>query len=187
MIRLHKIWEFVKHPIYLEDKNLDFKYRLDVFGRLLVYALLLSITFSFLIGLLEELGLLVVGEHAIEELFEKYPLPVIVLLAVAIAPILEELIFRAPLVLFKKSRFFNLIFYLFTLVFGFYHITNFEITTTVLLFLPLLVAPQIGVGFFLGFIRVRFGLLWAIALHAAYNMILFLPVLILKLFNLPLE
>lgn len=186
MIRLQQIWEFVKSPIYVEDENLDFKYRLGVFSRLLVYALLISITFSIVIGFLEESGLLVVGEHAIEELFQKYSLPVIALLAIVVAPVVEELIFRAPLVLFKKSRFFNLILYLFTLVFGFYHITNFELTTTVLLFSPLLVAPQISVGFFLGFIRVRLGLFWAIALHASYNMTLFLPLLILKIFNLPL-
>jgi hypothetical protein len=52
---------------------------------------------------------------------------------------------------------------------------------------PLLVAPQLTVGVFLGFIRVRFGLNWAIALHAFYNLILVGPAILLKALNPPLE
>ncbi len=187
MIRLQEIWEFVKHPVYIEDENLDFKYRSSIFGRLLVYALLISIAFSIVAGLIEELGFIAVGEHAIEELFRNHSLIIIAFLAVLMAPIVEELLFRAPLVLFKKSSFFAVFLYLFTFVFGFYHITNYEISTSVLLFSPLLVAPQISIGFFLGFLRIRFGLIWAIAFHACYNFILLMPVLIAKALNLPLE
>jgi membrane protease YdiL (CAAX protease family) len=187
MIGIPQLWEFVKNPEYSEDENRDFGYRLRLFRRLLLYALLISVAFSILVGLLEQAGFIALGEHAIEALFKNHSLPTIALLAVVVAPVVEELLFRAPLVLFKNSRFFKPLFYLFTLVFGFYHITNFEITNTILLFSPLLVAPQISIGFFLGYIRIRFGLLWAIALHASYNLLLLTPVLLAKSLNLPLE
>ena len=67
------------------------------------------------------------------------------------------------------------------------HISNFEMTKQVLLFSPLLVAPQISVGFLLGYIRVRFGLIWSMALHACYNMVLIVPVLIMQLLDIPIE
>jgi len=142
---------------------------------------------GLLVGLFQSLFGLDFGEHAIEEAIEKYPLYVLFLGAVFAAPILEELIFRGPLFLFRDSRYFKYFFYASILIFGFYHITNFEITTTTLLFSPLLVSPQLSVGSLLGFIRVRFGLSWAIALHAAYNLILVGPVILLKLMNIPLE
>ena len=64
--------------------------------------------------------------------------------------------------------------YVFAILFGLVHITNFKITPSVLLLAPILVLPQICIGGFLGFIRVRFGLLWSIALHGSYNGILML-------------
>lgn len=67
------------------------------------------------------------------------------------------------------------------------HISNFEMSTQVLLFSPLLVAPQISVGFLLGYIRVKFGLLWSMALHAIYNMVLVVPVLIMQLLDISIE
>jgi len=39
----------------------------------------------------------------------------------------------------------------------------------VILFSPLLVAPQFFIGLIFGFIRVRLGLLWSIFLHSLYN------------------
>jgi len=127
------------------------------------------------------------GKHAIEEALEKYPLYFLFIAAAVLAPILEEIIFRGPLIFLKDSKYFKFFFYASVLIFGFYHMTNFEITTTTLLLSPLLVSPQLSVGTLLGFIRVRFGLLWAIALHAAYNLLLVGPVLILKVLDIPLE
>jgi hypothetical protein len=111
---------------------------------------------------------------------------VVLLAGIILAPVLEELIFRGPLIFFRNSRFFPYIFYGITLLFGFYHITNFELSRQVLLLSPLLVAPQLCVGVFLGYIRVRFGLLWAMLLHALYNFALLGPVLLLKYLNIPL-
>ncbi|MEX0288683.1 MAG: CPBP family intramembrane glutamic endopeptidase [Flavobacteriaceae bacterium] len=181
---LKTLLEFIKHPTYEIDENRDLKYRVSVFLKLLGISLALSIVLATLIGSLQSFFGLDFGEHAIEALFENYSVLIIAVAAVILAPLLEELIFRAPLAIFKNSRYFNLFFYIFTLAFGFYHLLNFEITNTVLLFSPLLVAPQISVGALLGFIRVRFGLLWAMALHACYNLVLVGPVLLLKLLDL---
>ena len=94
---------------------------------------------------------------------------VLFMVAVIAAPLLEELLFRAPITLFQNKKYFKIVFYTFALVFGFIHLSNFEITTNVLLLAPILVAPQIILGGYLGFIRVRFGLIWSILLHASYN------------------
>ena len=175
---------FLKFPDYQVDENRNLKYRLGIFLKLLVLSLALSLILATLIGSVQSFFGLDFGEHAIEALFENYSVLFIFIAAVVFAPLLEEVIFRAPMALFKKSRYFHIAFYTFTLTFGFYHLLNFEVNNTVLLFSPLLVAPQISVGAILGYIRVKFGLLWAIALHAIYNLVLIGPVLLLKLLDL---
>ena len=184
---LKEVFSFIKQPVYQEDDNFDLNHRFTIFLKLLG----LSIVFSFILGmiasLVEQLFSLDFGKHALDEILEEYPLSYLFLGAVFAAPVLEELIFRGPFIFFKDSKHFKYSFYAFTLIFGFYHITNFEFTTTVLLFSPLLVAPQLSVGLFLGYIRIRFGLLWSIALHACYNLILIGPIVLLKFLNIPIE
>lgn len=181
------LWKFLKNPIYQEDENTDLKYRLGIFAKLLGCSLLISIVLGILINALPKLLGIDLGDHAMELIFEDYSPIFVLFAAVVLAPVLEETIFRAPMALFKKSSWFFIIFYVFTLAFGFYHITNFEISTAVLLLSPLLVAPQISIGAFLGFIRVRFGFVWALLLHATYNLILIGPIILLKLLDIPLE
>ncbi len=177
---------FLKKPVYEEDPNRDFSYRITVFWRLLVLALLFSFVFGILnAGLKQTMGL-DLGKHAIDDFMERYSPWLLLLAAVVLAPVLEELVFRGPMAFFKNSRFFGVLFYVLTLVFGFYHITNFEWSREVFLWSPLLVAPQLSVGLFLGFLRVRFGLKWAIALHAAYNLVLIGPLVLLQLFDIEL-
>ena len=183
---LERVWQFLKNPVYEEDENTDSKYRGNVFVRLLIYALVINIGLGFVIGLLEPVFGLDLGTHAIDKALDEYSLPFLFFAAVILAPVMEEVIFRGPLVFFRDKPYFKIIFWLLTLFFGFYHITNFEITNTVLLLSPLLVLPQIIVGAILGFIRVRFNLLWAIGLHAAYNLILMGPILLATAFNIPI-
>lgn len=66
-------------------------------------------------------------------------------------------------------RYYGWIFYGATLLFALVHLINFELSARLLLFAPLLVLPQFLLGLVLGYVRVRQGLLWAIALHAVYN------------------
>lgn len=184
---LQELWNFIKNPVYEEDENTDTKYRLTLLFRLLVIALILSIVLGGIIGLIETTFNLDFGKHAIEGALEKFSPWFLAFAAVVLAPLMEEFIFRGPMVFFKDKPYFKYIFYGLTLIFGFYHITNFEITTTILLLSPLLVAPQISVGTLLGFARIRFGLWWAIALHAAYNLVLVGPIVVLQILDIPLE
>lgn len=184
---LHEIWKFLKHPDYKADDNLNIKYRLDHTLKLLGISLVISLALGFLIGTVESLAEIDLGRHAMDVLFEEYSAIFIFIAAVIFAPLLEEFFFRGPMVFFKQQSYFKYVFYLLTLAFGFYHLTNFEITPTIVLLSPLLVAPQLSVGALLGFIRVRFGLVWAIVLHAAYNLVLIGPVVLLKALDIPLE
>ena len=181
------IWKFLKNPVYEEDENIDFKYRVSIVLQLVGIAFVISILLGVFIGAIETLFNLDFGKHAIQSALEEYSPWFLFFAAVVLVPLLEELIFRGPMVFFKDEPVFKYVFYTLTLIFGFYHITNFEITTTIILLSPLLVAPQISVGTLLGFIRVRFGLVWAIALHAIYNLLLVGPMLILQLLDIPLE
>ncbi|MFK7811257.1 MAG: CPBP family intramembrane glutamic endopeptidase [Maribacter sp.] len=184
---LQELWNFIKNPTYEEDENTDTKYRSKVLLILLGIGLAASIILGSLTGVIETLFDLDLGKHAIDEALEKYSPLFLFFAAVVLAPLVEEFLFRGPMMFFKDKPYFKYIFYALTLIFGFYHITNFEITTTVLLLSPLLVAPQISVGALLGFIRVRFGLWWAILLHAVYNLILVGPIVVLQLLDIPLE
>jgi membrane protease YdiL (CAAX protease family) len=71
-------------------------------------------------------------------------------------------------------RYYSWLFYGATLLFALVHLINFSLTPRLLLFAPLLVLPQFLLGLVLGYIRVRQGLIWAIALHALYNSIILL-------------
>lgn len=180
---LKELWQFLKSPDYQVDINTELNYRLKYFLRLLGLALLISISIGLLIAGVDYFADINLGTHAVDKMLQRYSKGYIFLAAVVLAPILEELIFRGPMVFFKRSRYFSYIFYILTLVFGFYHIVNFEISPTILAISPLLVAPQLSTGAILGFIRVRFGLLWAIALHAAYNLFLLGPLILTEALN----
>lgn len=183
---LEELYAFAKNPVFTKDENKNFDYRLQRLFKLVGIALGASILLLMVAGVIQLIFGLETGKHAIDDLFEHNTPLVIFLLAVLVAPVLEELIFRGPLAWFKKSNHFPAVFLLFTLAFGFLHITNFEFSLQVWLLSPLLVAPQISVGFILGFIRIKFGLLWSMAMHALYNLILVSPLIVLKLLNIPI-
>lgn len=163
---------YLKNPTLEEDANTDINYRLKIFSHLVVICLVTGIAISPLFSLLEYFNLIDMSTHKVEEMFAGMSKTQMLLVAAIVAPLLEEAIFRAPITLFKNRKKFKIAFYVFAVLFGYVHISNFEITTNVILFSPLLVLPQILLGGYLGFIRVRFGLHWAIFLHAAYNGIL---------------
>lgn len=184
---LEELLLFAKNPVYEQDITNPFTNKLKTFIKLLIIALCTSIVLLLIASVVENLLQLEMGKHAMDDLFDNYSPLLIFFLAVVVAPFFEELLFRGPLVFFKNSNSFKIVFYAFTTAFGFMHISNFEMSTQVLLFSPLLVAPQIGVGFILGFIRVKFGLVWSMALHACYNMVLIIPVLIMQFLDIPIQ
>lgn len=177
---VNELFAFIKNPVLGKDKNTKFSYRLKKFFSVFVISLVTSFFFTILISVLEESGFISTDKHSVESLFKKLTALRFFVFAVVIAPLVEETIFRAPLTLFKNKKGFKIAFYAFAIAFGFIHITNYEITKNILLYSPLLIAPQIFAGFYFGFIRVKFGLVWSIALHAAYNGFLFSLFLLAK-------
>ncbi len=68
---------------------------------------------------------------------------------------------------------FSKIFYLTTLLFGFIHIINHKLSLTNLIFAPIIVAPQIILGFNAGYLRVKYGFKWGLWLHIVHNLVFF--------------
>lgn len=184
---LEEIYAYTKNPAYEEDPNKEFNYRFRYVVILTALGIIFSIGLSLFAGLLEFAFGLELGKHATDNLFEKYSAVGIFFFVVILAPLFEELFFRGPIFWFKDSKYFKVIFYLIAILFGYIHVSNFEISTMVLIFSPLLVAPQISIGILLGMIRVKFGLLWSMAMHAFYNLILTTPLILMKLLDIPIE
>ena len=178
---IRKLIDFFKSPNYNIDKDLELNQKFTMTLKLVMLALLISLSLGMIIGLIEHLTDIELGRHALDGLFDEYSPGFIFLVVVILAPLLEELIFRGPMYFFRKSRYFGIAFYFLTLAFAFYHITNFEITPQILYLSPLLVAPQLIIGLLLGFIRVRLGLGWAMLLHSLYNLFIIGPIILLKL------
>lgn len=181
------VYAFLKNPTNTPDENTDFGYRFVTFIKLLFWGLLIGIGIVVFNSIWETTGILGPNEHALSSAMDDYTTPMLFLLIVIVAPLFEELLFRGPLAFFKETKRFKIALYVSILLFGAVHISNFEITPMALALSPFLVAPQLVLGAFAGFIRVKFGLIWSIALHASHNFILFLPLALVKLLELPLE
>lgn len=171
--------EFLKDPVYLEDPERGWRYRLSKTALLLPWALGIALALALLMGIVSTLGPWNLEEHAIEGLLQTYPASFIFLLAVLAAPVIEESIFRGPLLFFRGSKYFKVAFWAFTVLFALVHLGNFPGLGEVWFLAPLLVSPPFALGLFAGFVRVRYGLLYSILFHAAYNGILMGPALFL--------
>ena len=163
---------YLKNPVLEKDSNESLNDKFKIFFHLLIISLITSVIVTPFYFVIEELNLVKMDTHKVEEMFKGMGILEILLITAIITPIIEELIFRAPMTLFKKPKSFKYAFYVSFSLFGFIHIFNFELTTNVLLLTPLLVLPQLLVGSYFGYIRVRFGLLWSMLLHGCYNGIL---------------
>lgn len=159
---------FLRNPVLEKDRESDFVEKFTQFILLFIACFTISVFLSIIISIIYESGLIENDYHAFDNLkdLESYK---ILLIAAVGAPVIEEIIFRGPLVLFKNPKVFKIAFYVLAVLFGYVHISNYQIDTQILLFSPILVAPQMILGLIFGYIRVRFGLLWAIAMHALYN------------------
>ncbi|MCM4152269.1 CPBP family intramembrane metalloprotease [Arenibacter sp. N53] len=184
---LYKVWRFIKAPIYVRLVHIQNPLKLKIVSALLAWGIILSLVVAifneWLIGLLG----IDLGEHAIETFLEKYSVISLFFMAAVLAPIVEETLFRGPLIWFRNNKYFKYILYLSILLFAGVHLSNFEMTKQIYYVAPLLVLPQLILGAFLSYVRVTLGLRWSICLHATYNAILVSPVLLYKLLKIPLE
>ena len=160
---------YLKNPVLEKDTNTNLSYRFNIFLQILVISLLTGIVISPIFALFEALQWVNMDNHKVAAQFENMGILQIILLGAIVVPIIEEAIFRGSITAFKKPKSFKIAFYAFALLFGFIHISNFEITTNVLLLAPILVLPQILLGGYFGYIRVRFGIQWSMLLHGCYN------------------
>ena len=192
---LSDLASYIQRPVLEKDENKDFLYRVGVFSALLLTCFIISFFISIIIGIIYSSGLIENDYHAFDDLNEKLNGLELFFAAAVLAPLIEETVFRAPLTLFRSPwriyrkidgqeerelqeihirafenpRVFRFAFYALALIFGYIHLSNYEIDTQILLFSPILVAPQILLGLIFGYIRVRFGFIWAIAMHSFYN------------------
>tara|TARA_R110000787_G_scaffold106696_1_gene214526 strand:- start:4082 stop:4639 length:558 start_codon:yes stop_codon:yes gene_type:complete len=169
---LNELILYLRNPILEKDANQNFWYRFKVFISLFWISITVSFFLSLVNGILTSIGVLHEAKHATDSYLNGDKGLEFLFIAAIIAPIIEELIFRAPIVLFKNAKLFKAAFYTLGFIFAYVHIFNFEMSLNVILFSPLLVAPQFFIGLVFGYIRVRFGLLWSICLHGLYNGIL---------------
>jgi uncharacterized protein len=73
---------------------------------------------------------------------------------------------------FLILRHYGVFFYLACVLFGLVHVFNNEhFTVTFLLLAPIFILPQIICGGFLGFIRIRYGIIYSILFHSLINLI----------------
>lgn len=164
-----KLINYLKNPVLEKDTNFDLNYRFKIFFHILFISILTGILITPVFSLFEAMNWISMENHKVEELFTGMNKLLIILSAGVIIPTIEEALFRGPLTAFNTAKSFKIGFYVLTLLFGFVHITNFDLTTSVLLLSPILVLPQLLVGSYFGYVRVRFGLQWSILLHGSYN------------------
>lgn len=192
---------FLKHPQekFSENQNLEnkFKYLLVLF----IIELPIMFVLNIVIQLVAEFGSINLEEHKINSLLFEHDFLIVFIYGAVLMPIIEEVIFRLylkfkynlPIQLYllffrisntadyremqlKKQwhKYYSFIFYFSAILFGFFHIINYSITINVILLAPFLVLPQILIGLFLGFLRVRFNLFMGILFHIFHNVIFLL-------------
>lgn len=71
------------------------------------------------------------------------------------------------------------IFYSLLVLFVLRHLDNYIIDKNVLLFFPILALPQLVIGIFLSFIRIRIGFIFSVIFHGFINLFSFLPKIIM--------
>ncbi|GGD38198.1 CPBP family intramembrane glutamic endopeptidase [Muriicola marianensis] len=178
---LKHLWSYSKSPKYdpyrAISTDLKIKVVLSAVGWNLLFGIGLAVVTEGVFHVLE----VDMGKHRTVDMFSKYTLPQVFLMMVVLAPVIEEFLFRGPLIFFRRSSFFPWVFYLSCVIFGMVHLGNFEDSSNLLPWAPLLVAPQILMGFFLGFLRVKLGLVYAILMHACHNGVLFFLVSLTEL------
>lgn len=102
------------------------------------------------------------------------------LLSIALVAILFIIFKRIKIDIGEKL--YAVIFYASAIYFGFIHTANYSNIAEVWYLALLLVLPQIIAGIFLGYVRIRYGLIWSIVLHSIYNGSLIFPVFLMASF-----
>jgi len=184
---LARVWQFAKSPVYFSLDHVQQALKLKMVIALLKWGILIGVSVGIFIQWLIDFLAIELGEHAIDQFLYEYSIIPLFLIAVVFAPVIEEILFRGPLIWFRGSKYFKFILYASVVMFAGVHMTNFDMSREVYYIAPLLVAPQLILGMFLSYVRVTLGLGWSICLHAMHNGVLLLPMMLYKFLNMPLE
>jgi hypothetical protein len=78
------------------------------------------------------------------------------------------------------EKYFHIFFYIITLTFAMIHIANYDVNLKeIWYFAPLLVFPQLFLSLLIGFVRIKYGFVWAVLTHALNNSVAILPILLI--------
>ena len=193
--------EFLKNPADQPDAIQTAQQKTKRLFSLLALDIIAAAIILVIVAGIEKLGLLSMEEHKVVMMFEDVPIWLLALMTVAIIPLLEELIFRLPL-RFKYNYFirsiillssiagkenkikvetrlnnfwaacFRWIFFIIATIFGLIHLLNYEFSMAVLLFAPILIAPQFIAGLGMGYLRVKYSFILGLFFHSISNAIL---------------
>ena len=206
---LNDLLAFLKNPVDQQDQNQNIGFKSKNLLSILALDVLIMLVLLAVLYIIENTGLIDTKDHRLLKLIEQVPLWLIFIIAVIILPFIEEIIFRLYLrlkhnyplqFLFfilsaggkkqsesvvarienKWHKYYKIIFYFSAVLFALIHLVNYDISPKVLVFAPLLFAPQFLVGLLTGYIRVKFGFLWGFYLHALHNLIFLLPVFLVS-------
>lgn len=109
-----------------------------------------------------------------DELIEKYTdisISHTLFSGVLVAPLAEELIFRFPLRFFMADKQFRWYYYIFSLIFGLIHLSNYQLEATHYYYSILIVSAQIYTGLVFGYIRIIYGFWFGVLLHSLHNFV----------------
>ena len=118
---------YLKNPVLEKDSNESLNDKFKIFFHLLIISLITSVIVTPFYFVIEELNLVKMDTHKVEEMFNGMGILKILLIAAIITAIIKELIFRVLITAFKKPKSFKQSFYTFSITFGIIHIFNFEI------------------------------------------------------------
>jgi membrane protease YdiL (CAAX protease family) len=194
------LFSFIKNPKEEKDTIQTAKEKANKLFAIILINLIAAGIFMLLIEGLKYFKLVDLSNHAINEEIKNMAIWQMILVMVIVIPFIEELLFRGYLrykknyllrfIVFltgisgesnrkkveafvKKSwiKNYRYIYYFSAILFGSVHIFNFEITTNILLFAPILVGSQLVAGILIGYLRVRHNLYQGFYLHAINNFI----------------
>lgn len=198
--------KFIRHPQDNNNYHLPARNKFRHLLALFVLEVPIMVFFIFFLIIIDELTGVDLGEHSLQKMIEENP-GMVLFAGVILAPLIEEFMFRCfitfrqafyvlwPMFLYaklaKKNRWATLrhlreawqwvfpwIFYLSAISFGLVHSLNFENFEQYIWLAALLTLPQMVIGIFLGYLRVKFGLIWSMIFHAIHNAAFLTPVLL---------
>lgn len=184
------IWKWIKNPKEGFLHNLSFRDKLVRLFKILILDFLIAVILGFVLHYIHN------NVQRLEAPLEPFSLWELILILSLVVPLLEEIIFRLPLVYKRNylargldkltkgfiSRKWNSIYryFVYTLAatFGLVHIGNFSDVNLLLLALsPIVVGGQLIGGLMISYVRVKFGFVWGLAQHVIFNSIIGLLIL----------